>query len=121
ERSDRQTSTAETSTRLAIMRTMVALDRTLMAWIRTAISLISFGFTIYKFFHEASKKGTTLHLLTPRVVGMVMISFGMLGLIWGLTEHRAMFKKLKKSYPHLQKSNTSVLAILILLFGLALF
>ena len=109
------------NTDLAFERTMLAENRTLMAWIRTAISLISFGFTIYKFFHEASQKGTTIHLLTPRIIGMIMISFGMLGLIWGLTEHQAMFKKLKKSYPSLQKSNTSVLAFLILLFGLALF
>jgi putative membrane protein len=37
---------------LAFERTMLAYERTLMAWIRTAISLISFGFTIYKFFQE---------------------------------------------------------------------
>lgn len=28
----------------------MAYERTLLAWIRTAASLISFGFTIYKFF-----------------------------------------------------------------------
>ena len=37
------------STELAFERTMLAHERTLMAWIRTAISMISFGFTIYKF------------------------------------------------------------------------
>ena len=30
-------------------RTRLAYERTLMAWVRTATSLISFGFTIYKF------------------------------------------------------------------------
>jgi uncharacterized membrane protein YidH (DUF202 family) len=35
---------------LSIKRTRLSYDRTLMAWIRTATSLISFGFTIYKFF-----------------------------------------------------------------------
>ena len=38
------------SSELALDRTLLAHDRTLMAWIRTAVSLISFGFTIYKFF-----------------------------------------------------------------------
>lgn len=38
------------STELALDRTLLAHDRTLMAWVRTATSLISFGFTIYKFF-----------------------------------------------------------------------
>ena len=35
---------------LALDRTRLAYERTLMAWVRTATSLISFGFTIYKFF-----------------------------------------------------------------------
>jgi uncharacterized membrane protein YidH (DUF202 family) len=38
------------STELAFERTRVAYERTMMAWIRTATSLITFGFTIYKFF-----------------------------------------------------------------------
>ncbi len=109
------------NTDLAFERTMLAEQRTLMAWIRTAISMISFGFTIYKFFQEASKEVTVHHIFTPRIVGMVMISYGLLGLVWGLIEYDAMVKKLKKSYPTLQRSNTRVLAILVLFFGLALF
>jgi inner membrane protein YidH len=38
------------SKELSLDRTIQAHDRTLMAWVRTATSLISFGFTIYKFF-----------------------------------------------------------------------
>ena len=40
----------DTSTKLAVERTRLAHERTLMAWVRTATSLISFGFTVYKFF-----------------------------------------------------------------------
>ena len=109
------------NTDLAFQRTMLAENRTLMAWIRTAISMISFGFTIYKFFEEATKTNESERILTPRLVGMIMISFGLLGLFWGLTEYNAMTKKLRKSNPGLIKSNTSVLAVLILFFGLALF
>ena len=38
------------ATQLALDRTWLAHERTLMAWIRTSVSMISFGFTIYKFF-----------------------------------------------------------------------
>jgi uncharacterized membrane protein YidH (DUF202 family) len=41
--------TTLSNTDLAFERTMLAYERTLMAWVRTAISLISFGFTLYKF------------------------------------------------------------------------
>ena len=104
---------------LAFERTAMAESRTLMAWIRTAISLISFGFTIYKFFHEI--EGSRNTIFSPRHVGMVMIAFGLLSLFWGLMEHRATIKKLKKSYPRLEPSRSSTLAILILFFGLAMF
>ena len=85
------------NTDLAFERTVLAENRTLMAWIRTAISLISFGFTIYKFFHEVSEKqGPTRLLLTSREVGMLMITIGLLTLTWGLMEHRRVIKKTKK-------------------------
>jgi len=38
------------ATRLAVDRTRLAFERTMMAWVRTATSLITFGFTVYKFF-----------------------------------------------------------------------
>ena len=44
------------STQMALDRTWLAHERTLMAWVRTATSMISFGFTIYKFF-EFEKGG----------------------------------------------------------------
>ena len=115
------TEPALSNTDLAFERTLLAENRTLMAWIRTAISMISFGFTIYKFFQEARKSGDVHRLLTPRLVGMLMIAFGLLALLWGLAEHKAIVKKLRKSYPDLVQSNTSLLAVLVLLFGLMLF
>ena len=42
--------TSLSSDDMARMRTLMAADRTLMAWVRTALSMISFGFTIFKFF-----------------------------------------------------------------------
>ena len=109
------------NTDLAFERTVLAENRTLMAWIRTAISMISFGFTIYKFFEEASKGVVTHKLFSPRKVGMIMIVLALLALAWGLIEHRAVMNKLKKSYPAIEQSKSAWLAILVLVFGLALF
>jgi putative membrane protein len=109
------------NTDLAFERTVLAENRTLMAWIRTAISLISFGFTIYKFFHEIQAAPSQHHLLSPRRIGMLMIVFGLLALLWGLMEHRSVINKLKKSYPSIEASRSIWLAVLILIFGLILF
>ena len=38
------------ATRLDLERTHIAYEQSMMTWIRTAITLITFGFTIYKFF-----------------------------------------------------------------------
>ena len=110
------------NTDLAFERTVLAYERTLMAWIRTAISCISFGFTIYKFFQEWRKTEEPVQtIFTPRVVGMIMILFGLIGLLFATVQHYTAVKKLKKDYPNVQRSLSSVLAILILMFGLALF
>ena len=110
------------NTDLAFERTALAYERTLMAWIRTAISLISFGFTIYKFFQEWRRTEQPVQtIFTPRIVGMIMILFGLIGLLFASVQHYTAIKKLKKEYPNIQRSLSSVLAILILMFGLALF
>ena len=110
------------NTDLAFERTMLAYERTLMAWIRTAMSLISFGFTIYKFFQEWRKTEQPVQsIFTPRIVGMIMILFGLIGLLFASVQHYTAIKKLKKDYPNVQRSLSSVLAVLILMFGLALF
>jgi len=110
------------NTDLAFERTALAYERTLMAWIRTAISMISFGFTIYKFFQEWRKTEQPVQaIFTPRIVGMVMILFGLVGLLFASIQHYTAIRKLKKDYSGIQRSLSSVLAILILMFGLALF
>ena len=111
---------AMSSTDLAFERTMLAHERTLMAWVRTDISMISFGFTIYKFFHEANREGDNT-ILTPRIVGMVMISFGLLSLILAQMQHQVAMKKIKHNYPAVPKSFSPVIGILVLVFGLTLF
>jgi len=110
------------NTDLAMERTALAHERTLMAWIRTAVSLMSFGFAIYKFFEEWNRNpNTNKTLLTPRAVGMIMIGFGLIALLFAQIQHRRAMKKLKKFYPATPTSVSGVLSILILMFGLMLF
>ena len=98
-----RTDLADDRTKLAVARTIAALDRTLMAWIRTATSLISFGFTIYKFFQalrEQEGASQVHHLMGPRGVGMVMIGLGVGSLIWALIDYKAQMRDLHEQYDH---------------------
>jgi putative membrane protein len=79
----------DASTRLAAQRTRLAQERTLMAWIRTSTSLIAFGFTIFKFFeYLATNERRREPILSPWVVGMMMILVGLTGLTLAWIQHR---------------------------------
>ena len=84
--------------------------------------MISFGFTIYKFFQELSKTPEGQHqLFAPLIVGMLMILFGLLSLVLAQVQHQIAVKRIKQNYSGTQRSVSSVLSILVLMFGLALF
>src|SRR5262249_44507939 len=90
---------AADSDRLALRRTFLAHERTLMAWIRTSVSLISFGFTIYKFFQYLveTKIGTTTHaLLSPRRFALCMIGVGVLTLAVATIDYRRTLKTFER-------------------------
>jgi len=112
-------------TNLAYERTALANDRTLMAWVRTATSLISFGFTIYKFFqemHNTDPLRIQSAILSSREVGMILILFGFLGLFFGLLQYRSDMKRIRASYTEVKLvSFAPILSILILIFSLLLF
>src|SRR5262249_38820139 len=78
------------STDLAIDRTWLAHERTLMAWVRTATSMISFGFTIYKFFQFETEKDPNLKrgLLSPRDFALIIVSIGLVALLMATFTHR---------------------------------
>jgi putative membrane protein len=68
------------NTLLSIERTNLAQERTIMAWVRTATSLISFGFTIYKFFQlEAKGHVSASQVIGPRTFALLMILMGLFG------------------------------------------
>jgi putative membrane protein len=77
------------NTNLARLRTFQATERTLMAWIRTAMSMISFGFTIVKFFeYMESEKQHHFELIGTVGVGLILISCGIMCLIVGDMQYR---------------------------------
>ena len=108
------------STQLALDRTWLAHERTLMAWVRTATSMISFGFTIYKFFQFEAGKGApvTRGLLTPREFALIMVSIGLVALLLATLAHH---KEVRGLADHLGKrrSLAVIVAGLVSLFGLA--
>ena len=68
-----------------------------MAWIRTSTSLIGFGFTIFKFFqYLATEEHRRAPVVSPWVVGMVLIVTGIVGLGLAWLQHRQEMKALRQ-------------------------
>ena len=110
------------ATRLALSRTILAHERTLMAWVRTSTSMISFGFTIYKFFQFVQGDRSVPHaekLLEPRGVALVMILIGVGGLVLATIDYRHQLDVLRRDYDAYALSHGSiVLAVATMVAGL---
>jgi putative membrane protein len=107
---------------LGYERTRLAADRTLMAWIRTSVSMISFGFTIFKFFvylRESNLLSSQLPLHGPRNLGLGLVGLGTLLLGMAIVEYllyqRWLSREMKKKFPF---STALLAAILISLIGI---
>lgn len=114
----------DSGTRLAVDRTVLAHERTLMAWIRTAASLITFGFTIYKFFQfELKDRPVEQHVIGPRELAMMLISIGLVSLVMSGIQHRRSLQALRKEYgqPAVPTSTANVVAGLFSVLGLLAF
>jgi putative membrane protein len=119
---DDATPPCDTDTALAFERTRLSYERTLMAWISTATSLITFGFTIYKYFQfDASRQHVHAYLVGPREFALVLIAVGLLALALGLVEHVRGLGALRRQYPALHRATSWFVALVVLLLGLAAF
>ena len=113
------------ATMMAVSRTVMAADRSLMAWVRTGLSLISFGFTIYKFLEysreQAQASGKHLPRATsPEFVGLFMVSMGVLSLVFGIIENTQNIKVLTGQYNFRRTRYALVMAVILAIFGLFL-
>jgi putative membrane protein len=109
------------STHLAVDRTWLAHERTLMAWVRTATSMISFGFTIYKFFQFEAGRGApiTRGIVSPRVFALIMVSIGLVALVMATIAHHKETRGLTKELDG-RRSGAQIVAALVGVFGLVI-
>ena len=105
---------------LALDRTRLAYERTMMAWVRTSTSLISFGFTIYKFFElELRGRPQVGGPIGPREFALAMILIGLLALLFAGVQHRQSLQALRTEYGvHIPTSLAGVMAGLFWVLGL---
>ena len=116
-----QNITLDASTKLAYDRTRLAYERTLMAWVRTGTSLITFGFTIYKFFEEFHMAGQVARTGGPigaREFGIIMISIGVVAVLLATIQHVLVMHKLRAQDPELPYSLAAAVALLVSLLGI---
>ena len=108
----------DSSTQMALDRTRLAHERTMMAWVRTATSLISFGFTIYKFFDLQNQQSRTAGLIGPRAFAVGMIGTGLVALMLSAYQHHQSLESLRRSYGgEVPRSTAEVVAVLVAVLG----
>jgi len=89
-----------------------------MAWIRTSTSLITFGFTIFKFFqYLATNQRRRGPIVSPWVVGMMMILVGLAGLTMAWIQHRQEMKALQAEVGPMPYSIAGTMAGFIAVLG----
>jgi len=108
----------DVSTRLAFDRTRAAYERTMMAWIRTATSLITFGFSIYKFFQIEEPAGRPNRLIGPRGFAFMLVSVGLFSLTIATFEYRQNIRTLGAQYAGKPRSLAVLVAALISILGI---
>jgi len=108
----------DTTTRLAFERTRLSYDRTVMSSVRTSTSLITFGFTVYKFFQlELKRVEVPEHIIGPREFGLTMIIIGLLSLSLGTYEYVRDLRLMRKDYPDMPRSTAGVVAGFVAALG----
>jgi inner membrane protein YidH len=108
-------------TRLAYERTILAHERTLMAWLRTAVSLITFGFTIYKFFALELKnqvQQSIRQVIGPRPFAIILIAIGLFALVIATLQNIQYRKNLRQVSGEAGYSLSSLVAAMIAALGL---
>ena len=119
----KRTDLAVERTAMAVERTAMAADRSLEAWIRTALSMISFGFTIYKFLQSLSADlaASAIRQQTPRHIGLLLIGLGTASLILGTIQYFKTMKNLDEKHRYKPWRFPVIIAAMIGALGLLLF
>jgi putative membrane protein len=109
---------AHSANAMAVERTRLAYERTLMAWTRTGTSLISFGFSIYKFADILEGKSAGRAMLGPQAYGSAMILTGLLALVVATLQHWTGVRELRATGAKVPPSLAAVVAVAVAILGI---
>ena len=94
----------------------------MMAWVRTGTSLISFGFSIHKFFQlQIERDAAANHRIGPREFALIMIGTGLVALLLSTIEHRHSMRSLRAMFGPQPRSVAAVVATIVAVMGLVAF
>lgn len=104
---------------------MLAADRTLLAWVRTSLSLMTFGFTIYKFFQYLEESGAAAggwHPTGPRRFGLILVTLATVLLASQTLQYYQLLKRISLARQEkVPKTPTLVAGVAITLLGILTF
>jgi putative membrane protein len=116
----------DNNTFMAVERTVMGADRSLMAWLRTGLSLISFGFTIYKFLEYQRAQLVAVGKefpgpSSPKLTGLILIGMGVFCLVVGIIEYLSIVTGYRKKYNITRPPYSLYISGIIALIGVLLF
>ena len=106
---------------LGAMRTIMAADRTLMAWVRTSLSMLSFGFTIYKFLESAVQSDQLARADSPQQVGLFLAGVGTLSMLLGVVSYWTTLKDLRRTEEFRLGRPTLLIGVIMTIAGVVMF
>lgn len=106
---------------LGATRTVLAADRTLMAWIRTSLSMLSFGFTIYKFLQGLADGGQIAKTDSPQHIGMFLAATGTIAMALGTVSYWTTLHDVARVEKFRLGRSVLAIALLMCVAGVALF
>jgi len=94
----------------------------MLAWVRTATTLITFGFSIYTFFRIQLKGAERReYLISPREVGLFMITCGLVSLLLGTVQNMLSLRQIRAQWPDAPRSLATALGAVIAILGIVTF
>jgi putative membrane protein len=106
---------------LGEQRTILAADRTLMAWMRTSLSMLSFGFTIYKFLDSIPPAPGQAHHDSPQRVGLFLAALGTAAMVMGTLSYWTTLREMRRTEAFRIGRPVLVMALIMSVTGVALF
>ncbi|HWO02995.1 MAG TPA: hypothetical protein VNS63_27390 [Blastocatellia bacterium] len=85
------------------------------------VTLITFGFTIYKFFQIELRREEPGRLIGSHEFGLMMVSIGLISLVLATWQNRRDMQRLRALHADVPWSNASLVASLVSLLGIVAF